>query len=197
LSLFTREQRKQLGKLEVLRVAGEGECPVGKGDEIPITSTVTFRVDRVNVRRGGGWSLGYTLLVRDEKVRNLKRVPRAQDFDAIRKSFDSAGYPQEPTRDVLEEAAEESAYTSRPTSLADAGEAVDRVTQRRFSEEAKMADRLRDQRRREKYERRNTLERLAEARAEAVARRVDISHHERVIEDRIDRIERLLGKDVA
>jgi hypothetical protein len=78
-----------------------------------------------------------------------------------------------------------------------AGEAVDEFTQARLSEEARTADELRHQRRREQYEQRTTEERLKLAKAEAVARGVDISHHERVILDRVDRIERQLGKDKA
>jgi hypothetical protein len=78
-----------------------------------------------------------------------------------------------------------------------AGEAVDEYTQERLTQEAKTADHLRHQRRRERFEQRTTAERLALAKAEAAARGVDISHHERVIVDRLDRIERQLGKDKA
>lgn len=89
-------------------------------------------------------------------------------------------------------------YTASPAlAIHEAGEAVDEFTQARLADEARTNDTLRHAKRRESYEQRTTEERLRLAKAEAAARKVDISHHERVIADRVDRIERQLGKDKA
>lgn len=198
--LFTREQRKQLFDHRAggpPPITGEGVCPFEPGRSYPLSNKLTLRVLEVLRRRKGGWSLRYELIDRRDPPKLLKRTPRAQDFDAIRRGFDEHGFPTPLTPDAERQAAKESAYDSRPGSLSDAGEAVDDETQDRFSGGARTADHLRGQKRWQQFERRNTLERLAAAKAEAVARSIDISHHERVIADRVDRIERQLGKGKA
>lgn len=200
-SVLSREVRAQLFAGDLPPIAGEGRCPLQAGQTIELSSRVSLKVLAVRRRRRGGWSLQYELHDRRHVPRLLRRTPgiHDEDFDAIREGFDEHGYPSEPTPDVLKDAARQSSYTSAPGpgALTDAGEAVDERTQEEFTKQAQTADHLREQRRRERFEKRATVERLAAARAEALARGIDISQHERVILDRIDRIERQLGKHRA
>lgn len=133
---LTREVRKRLFDHQAPRIAGEGKCPVKQGQVIAISSKVSLKVLRVNVRRGGGWSLQYELTDRRDPVLKMKRTPRPQDFDAIRRERDEFGYPAAPTTDALEQAALDSAYTSGSTSIDDHAEAIhprtmDEVNKRR------------------------------------------------------------------
>jgi hypothetical protein len=79
----------------------------------------------------------------------MRRTPPVQAAPRL----DQEGNPKLPTADEIARAAEDSAYTSRPTSLSDAGEAVPSHTQDRFSKEGRTLDELRQQRRRETWQR--------------------------------------------
>lgn len=133
---LTKEQRRRLFDLDPPSITGEGPCPVQKGDVVRLSSKMELRVETVGRRRKGGWVLWYVLVDRRDTARILKRTPRPQDYDAIREGFDSDGYPEPLTDDVIRQAARESAYTSAPSSLSDAGEAVDEMTQNRLTKEA-------------------------------------------------------------
>jgi hypothetical protein len=88
-------------------------------------------------------------------------------------------------------------YTSTPALAIDDLEAVSSWVQGEQTKEARTYDKLRAERRRETWARESTLQRYARFVVEARNRHVDISAHERVIEDRVERIAKLLGKDKA
>lgn len=146
---LTREQRRQLLNHERPKIAGQGTCPVAPGHTIDLTRHVTFTVDEVRMVKGGGWSLRYTLTDRRDPARKLRRTPAAHLETGDR---DEYGNPKPPTASEIARAARESAYTSGATSLADAGEAIDEQTQRRYTKEAHTFDELRERRRREAWQ---------------------------------------------
>lgn len=88
-------------------------------------------------------------------------------------------------------------YTTTPALAIDELEAVSAATQREQTKEAHTFDDLRAKKRRETWARESTLQRYAMLVADARNRHIDISAHERVIEDRVERIAKLLGKDRA
>ncbi|MDQ3730287.1 MAG: hypothetical protein M3355_11950 [Actinomycetota bacterium] len=133
---LTRVQRQRLFAGEAPRISGEGKPPVEQGETIQLSSRLSIRVLRVNLGNGR-WKLDYEVLDRRDPVRNLRRTPAPQDFDAIRRSYDEYGTPTPPTAEVIKEAAEGSAYTSSRSSLADAGEAVDAASQAAITRRAK------------------------------------------------------------
>lgn len=192
---LTRAERAKLMALEPVKIAREGECPVKPGDEIKLSPLVTLTVNEIRRPKGGGWSLRYTLTDRRDPKRILRRTPGI--FHVTSEDLDEFGNLKAADAEELQRAAELSAYTGGGSSLADAGEAVSRLTQQAFAKEAKTAEGLREQKRRERYEKRTLHERYLAAKAEADARHIDLSHHERVIADRVDRMERALGKDKA
>lgn len=191
---LTKEQRVKLQALEPVKIAGTEKCPHTPGDEFTIVKGLTLRVLEIRSPKGGGWSLRYELTDKRDPVRNLRRTPGI--FHVTHDDLDEHGEVKPPTAEELKRAAEQSAYTTGPDGM-DAGEGVDDLTQRRFTAEAQKTDTLREQKRRERYEKRTLHERYLAAKAEAAARHIDLSHHERVIADRVDRMERALGKDRA
>lgn len=150
---LTHEQRAQLFAGQTPRIAGEGKCPVEPGYVYRLSKRLELEVTAVRRTKGGGWSLGYTLSDRRDPARILKRTPSAQDFDRMRREQDEYGFPLEPSPEEIRRAAQESAYTSAPTSLSDAGEAVDQATQEAFSKQGQTIDGLREQKRREAWQR--------------------------------------------
>lgn len=190
---LTRGTRARLFKRETPPIKGDGRCPVAAGDIIELSSKVSLRVLHVNTRKGGGWSLHYELQDRRDPVRLLRRTPGISDesYDQIRRGLEeNDGYPAPPTDDVLAKAALESAYTGAPSSLSDAGEAVDEVAQRRITQQAfdnRGQQDVLNQARRERHELAHRLDRV---RADADLRGVDISSSMRVIERQLAKIER-------
>ena len=122
---LTREQRSALFARETPRIAGDGVCPVKPGDVVRLSSKVSLLVLQVRRPKAGGWSLQYELRDTRDRVLILRRTPRIENPDLIRRSFDQHGFPVPLDAEEQERAALESAYTTMPTSLSDAGEAVD------------------------------------------------------------------------
>lgn len=153
---LNRKQRERLFAGEGVRIEGEGRCPVGKGDVVRLSARVSLEVTGHRPRRGGGWVLQYKLLDSRQAPRLLRRVPSISPdgFEAFR-----AG--AEPTADVIEAAAVESAYTSTSSgAITDAGEAVDPATQAIYTREAHEGDHRRHQKRRADWERLTLLQRV-------------------------------------
>lgn len=191
---LSRQQRKLLFDNKTPPITGEGDCPVKAGDIIALSPKVSLRVLTIRHRKGGkGWSLHYEVQDRRDPVRLLRRTPAITDesYDQIRRGLEEHdGYPPPPTDDVLAKAARESAYTGAPSSLSDAGEAVDEVTQRRLTQQAhdnRDHQEVVNQARRERHELAHRLDRV---RADAELRGVDISSPMRVIERQLAKIER-------
>lgn len=185
-----RETRNRLFAGESPRIGGAGACPVERGYTFMLSSQVQVKVMQVR-RAKSGWWLIYEVTDHRDPPRLLRRTPGIPrgDFDAVRQSFDEYGYPAAPTPEAIREAARESAYTTIPGPLADAGEAVDELTQRRLTAEAhrdKIQGATLAQLRRERHELEQRLER---ARLEADRRGVDISSSLRVIERQLLKIE--------
>jgi hypothetical protein len=132
---LTREQRHQIFAGEPPKITGEGECPVEAGYVLELSSRVRLTVLQVRTRKGGGWSLQYEVSDRRDAPRILRRTPGIHHV--TKDDLDDNGDPKPLTADEIHRAAMDSAYTGRPTSLSDAGEAVDEKTQRRFSELAR------------------------------------------------------------
>lgn len=147
---LTRVQRARLCAGECPRISGEGKPPE-RGEVYALSSRLSIRVARVRVTPSKAWRIDYEIYDRRDPVRQLRLTPAPQDFRAIRASFDPHGMPIPPTADAIKAAAEESAYTSAPSSLSSAGEVVDARTQARFSAETQ-ATHARD--RAEEYRRR-------------------------------------------
>jgi hypothetical protein len=95
--------------------------------------------------------LQYEVSDRRDAPRILRRTPGIHHV--TKDDLDDNGDPKPLTADEIHRAAMDSAYTGRPTSLSDAGEAVDEKTQRRFTDQGQTIDELRERRRRETYER--------------------------------------------
>lgn len=90
----------------------------------------------------------------------------------------------------------EHGYTAdERTALPEEPEAVDEVTAARFAKEASDRDDVMRRQRAAWIAGLPPAERMHVLGEEARARRVDISHHERVIEDRLERIQRQLNGD--
>lgn len=144
---LTKEQRAAFFAGGCPHIKGEGDCPVDVGYEYRLSGSLYFRVSNVNTDRNGWW-LRYVIHDSRHVVRNLRRTPRPEDFDDVRESFDEYGYPPEATEAEIDDAGQESSYTSRGTGLvADAGEAVDAATTKRYAAKALEASaRLRQQR---------------------------------------------------
>jgi hypothetical protein len=78
-------------------------------------------------------------------------------------------------------------YTTNPRRTSDGAEVVDAAFASRYANEAKRADALREQRRRDEWD---LMEEYRRAKADADQLGLDTSHHDRVIKDRIARIRR-------
>jgi hypothetical protein len=143
---LTRAQRAKLFAGESPYIGGQGEAPVGKGEEVRLSSRVSIRVLRVDPERGGGWKLHYELTDTRDPVRLLRRTPPAhREGDELDITDQGA----------IREAARQSFYTADASAaVTDAGEAPDREwvamrtkTQREFDHQrrlAKHAEKLRD-----------------------------------------------------
>ena len=99
-------------------------------------------------------------------------------------------------QDPIRKLAPVGGYTSGLT-VDNEAEGVHELVQDALTKEAKTFDELRAQKRRETWARESTLQRYARFVAEARQRHIDISQHERVIDERVERIAKLLGKDKA
>ncbi len=134
---LTKEQRAAFFAGDCPHIKGDGDCPIVAGYEHRLSGNLYFRVSKVNTDRNGWW-LRYVIHDSRHVVRNLRRTPRPEDIEQVRESFDEYGYPPEATASEIDDAGQESAYTSRGTGLvADAGEAVDAATTKRYADKAK------------------------------------------------------------
>lgn len=133
---LTKEQRAAFFAGECPHISGAGDCPVEVGYVYRLSGNLHFRVSKIHTDRKGWW-LRYVLHDSRHTVRNLRRTPRPSDFDAVRETFDDYGYPPEATEEAIEDASQESSYTSRGTGLVDdAGEAIDAATTKRYADKA-------------------------------------------------------------
>lgn len=116
---LTRAQRMGLFEGECPHIGGEGEPPVEAGETVQLSSKVTLRVIRVDVK-AGKWTLRYELIDTRDPVRLLRRTPPAHREGSELDSADAG---------VSRQAVEQSHYTSSPVSAVpgDPGEAPDRV----------------------------------------------------------------------
>lgn len=144
---LTKEQRAAFFAGDCPHIGGKGECPVEVGYIYRLSASLHFRVSKINTDRDGWW-INYVVQDRRHTVRNLRRTPSPTDFDSVRESFDEYGYPPEATEDAIEDAGQESSYTSRGVGLVDdAGEAIDAATTKRYADKAaESSARLRQQR---------------------------------------------------
>lgn len=186
---LSREQRAKFFAGGCPHIHGTGPCPLKAGDTYRLSNRLSFRVSRVDTDRKG-WSLWYTVFDNRDNIRNLRRTPQtfgSNDYEKLRESFDEYGYPPPPKSE--DETSQESSYTAAPTSLSDAGEAVDAQTNERFAQQARRdsehADEL-AQARRERYSLSRRLQFLEQAELDGV----DISSPLRVIERQLAKAER-------
>jgi hypothetical protein len=148
---LSKSDREKLFALEPIKISGKGKCPVEPGYIYRLSSRLTLTVDEIRTPKGGGWSLRYTLTDRRDPRRILRRTPGI--FHVTSDDLDEHGDLKQPDAEELQRAAELSAYTGSSSSLASAGEAVDRKTQQGFTSEARTIDALREQKRRETWQR--------------------------------------------
>lgn len=114
---LTRRQRQGLFDGTFPAIVGVGECPVGAGDVVHLSSRVSLEVKRIDVKNGK-WTLRYEVRDRRDSVHLLRRTPPAH------RAGDELDIEDE---GAIREAAEQSFYTAEPRSaVADAGEAPDR-----------------------------------------------------------------------
>lgn len=133
---LTKEQRRRFFDGECPHISGTDECPVGVGYEYRLSRNLSFRVSKVHTDRDGWW-LRYVVIDTRHTVRNLRRTPQATDFDDLRESFDEYGYPPEATAEAIDDASQESSYTSRGTGLvANAGESPSAEALNKYAEKA-------------------------------------------------------------
>lgn len=165
------------------------KCPVCPGDEIRLSPKLTIRVLQVIPRRGGGWQLRYELNDRRDPVRMLRRTPPV----VVPEGPGSA-----PTENAIKSAAQESSYTGSPHgAITDAGEAVDEVTQKRFTKEAETGFEAQLERERRECKARRLDERLRAVERLAAAKGIDVSGHLAAVERRIESAERKVGREAA
>lgn len=91
----------------------KGKSPFEPGDiyRVPGASNLSLRITGIEEGKDED-TLLYS--IEDARARLLRARPHATDFEAIRKSFDAFGYPEEIDPAVAAQAAEESAYTTSP-----------------------------------------------------------------------------------
>jgi hypothetical protein len=188
---LTRTQRALLFNRQTVTIAGENPCPVEPGFVYSLSPHVQLHVKAVLPRRGGGWKLRYELHDKRDRPSYLRRTPtiHSSDFQAIRDGLDEYGYPCEPSPETLSAAADESAYTYRPTSL---GERVDRETVERFAQDNRARFEVLHGEELGKRDTRSQLERLKRASREAHRRGVNAGQ---IIDRAIGEIERELRED--
>lgn len=183
---LTREQRADFFRGHPPTIKGPGKCPVAVGYVHALSPKLSFTVTAIRKPQRGGWSLDYTVSDRRDAPRLLRRVPPAHDFG---KDKDDRVRP--PTAGEIRDAAEDSAYArSQHDLVPEAGEAVDELSQRRYTEQAHLGQEQSaelEQARREHYD---LAQRLMRVRRDAELRGIDISSPERVIERQLARLER-------
>jgi hypothetical protein len=133
---LTPQQRKSLFAGNAPSISGEGPCPVAPGYVYRLSERLTLEVEVVRHPAPDKWTLLYCVKDKRDPVRKLRRVPPVHVDDA-----DSTV----PTEDALKDAAEESAYTSMPSSLSDAGEAPPRAVVDAYALRASQQDAARRQ----------------------------------------------------
>ncbi len=173
-------QRQRFFAGETPAVRGEGPCPVEVGHVHPLSSKLYFTVLAIT-RKADRWALRYEVTDKRDKVRSLRRTPPVHSEGAVVPTDEKS----------IAHAAEESAYTSAHAQVVDnAGEAVDILSQRRFTQQAHdnaSHQSAANQARRERHELDQRLQRVRE---EARLQGIDISSPERVIERQLAKIER-------
>ena len=191
---LNREQRRRLFAGEAPKITGEGQCPVQKGYVHRLSSNLSFKVVGITQARDR-WTLTVEVTDKRDPVRLLRRTPTVH-FDRVKDDLDEYGYPSEPTPEALREAARDSAYTSAPSSLSSAGEAVDDQTLQRFAGKAAENRRITRSEEIAKREDRSRLERLRNA--QRAARERGIGEDELgVIEEQVRKLERKLDNGSA
>jgi hypothetical protein len=167
---LSRVQRNRIASGDPPRISGDGPCPLEAGDEVQVAPLLVLRVEQVR-RKAERWTLRYMVIDRRDPVRLLRRTPPAARNST---DTDEFGVPRPPTPDAIKDAAEASAYSSQPSSLSDAGEAIERKVQDRYAAEGTQ----------------KTVRRLAEQRAR---------HEARELSDRLRDLERAhsQGEDVG
>lgn len=161
------------------------KCPVEPGDEIRLSPKLTVRVLQVIPRRGGGWQLRYEVHNKRDPVRMLRRTPPVVVPE---------GPENAPTEDAIKKAAQESSYTGSPVgAISDAGDAVDEVTQKRFTREATEGFKAHLERERRERQSRALDERLRAVQRAAAEKGVDLTRKLTSIERRIESAERDVG----
>jgi hypothetical protein len=184
---LTRGQKAKLAAGEPVPITGTGQCTVEKGHVEYLPRGATLRVLRVDPHHGG-WKLHYELTVREE-ARLLRRTPPAAVVTPDRRA---------PTPDIIQRAAQDSAYTERLSGLVDeAGQAVDEGTQQRFAKEAQEGFGAHLERERNERKARRLDERLRNVQVLADRRGVDLSRKLASIERRIESAEREVGREDA
>lgn len=185
---LTKTQRVKLLAGECPGIAGQGDCPVHKGEAVKLAPGLTLTVLRVD-RNPSGWKLHYELRDRRDAPRLLRRTPPVVPPKAD---------PRAPNEDEVRRAARESSYTTSPASaITSAAEAVDEATQDRFTEEARRGFAAQLERERREREARTLDGRLRMVQHLAAEKGVDITRKLASIEARIASTERDVGRDKA
>lgn len=177
---LTPAQKEKLKAGECPGITGTGPCPVKKDDVIQVAKRLEIRVVRVDPK-ASGWKLHYEVWDRRDPVRLVRRTPPVV----------APARDDHPDAEAIRRAAQESAYTSSPRSaISDAGEAVDEATAARYAQEnrKRFKDDLEAEReRRKRLPLSEQLERVVE---DAQRRKADVSGDLRVIQKRIDAMQR-------
>lgn len=178
---LTHGQKAKLAAGECPGITGKGECPVEKGQVIPVRADLTLRVVGVDRPDPVTWRLRYEVYDKRAKVRLLRRIPPVVP-PRKDESLDAEG---------VKRAARESAYTSSYASSVDeGGEAVDEQTQERFSHEARERFRADLETERERRKQLKVSEQLEQVLEDAKERGVDVSGDLRVVRKRIEAMQR-------
>jgi hypothetical protein len=163
---LTREELRSIAtgtKDSILRPL-KPEWPAGV--EIEVASGLWIK-PHMPIKANKGYRVYFD--VRDWRPRLLRRVPQM----LATPDFDSYGDPIPPTQDAIERARLDGSYTSSPRlAVADAGEAVDPVSQARFTADAH-ARRLAQPGRREEDIRQRIRSLTTRYRQELFAQRAD------------------------
>lgn len=146
---LTREIRTRIMAGECPFIGGEGIAPIKAGYVWRLSQYVEVRVDRVDHKKGK-WSARYTVIdsrdLRASADKYLRRVPRPEDFETLRESFDQDGYPMPIETDAA--SAAESAYTNRADLAIDPAPVVPAEYQAKLSKAAAPSNEVMRERRR-------------------------------------------------
>jgi hypothetical protein len=157
---LTREQREAFFAGQAPSIGGEGKCPVGKGYVYTLSTKLTLEVTGIRTRKGGGWSLAYVVFDRRDPTRLLRSTPPVHMEEWERYQH------RAPTEAEIEEAAEESAYTSNREGAIDSAEGPSREHLKLYAMESsqdRMARRVKEQRQGEQRALSDRLRELEEA----------------------------------